>query len=225
MSQHLQRELEQLMRDLLSIGAMVQEGIKMAIVAFNEYRSDLANEVLERDKKIDQHEVEVEEECLKLLALHQPVAEDLRFITAVMKINNDLERMGDGAVSIAKRTLHLTKEEPFTPPEDLKKMADLTTQMVRDSLNAFVKKDAEFARQICVNDDQVDVLHRSIIRELRKTMKENPNAIESALDVFTTTRRLERIADLATNIAEDVVYMVEGEIIRHRGDELPRPNA
>ena len=221
MGKHLQRELDHLKRDLLSIGVLVEEAIEKSILAFEERRSDLAQQVIATDKKIDETEVELEESCLKILALHQPVAEDLRFVAAVIRINNDLERIGDYAVSISERAMHIMKD-PITVPPDLKRLAQLAKQMLRDSLDAFVKRDAKFARKICVNDDSVDQIHRKIIDEVKEAMLKNPEHIEAWLDVFTTTRRLERIADMATNIAQDVVYMVEGEIIRHQPNQYPR---
>lgn len=194
----------------------MEEAVQKSIVAFNERRDDLARKVVEDDEIIDQREVEIEENCLKVLALHQPVAQDLRFIAAVMKINNDLERIADYAVAIAERTSHLVKDTPIRIPNGLSEMAELARRMVRDALDAFVKGDVQLARGICARDDQVDGHNRTIIKELRRMMHETPDMIDQALDVFSTTRRLERIADMATNIAQDVVYMVEGEIIRHR---------
>ncbi|HLG20367.1 MAG TPA: phosphate signaling complex protein PhoU [Bdellovibrionota bacterium] len=216
MSKHLGRELEQLKRDLLSIATLVEEAVQKAIRAFNERRADLAKEVISGEEVINQKEVEVEENCLKILALYQPVAEDLRFIAAVMKINNDLERMADYAVSIAERTQHLLTDAPVNVPEELSKMEQLVRQMVRGSLDAFIHRDTQLARTICLNDDQVDACNRVIIKEIRTLVKKDPATIDQALDIFTTTRRLERIGDLATNIAQDVIYMVEGEIVRHR---------
>jgi phosphate transport system protein len=221
MAKHLQRELEVLKKNLLATGAMVEEAIEKACIAFDEHRSDLAGEVIQNDARINRSEVEVEEACLKILALYQPVAEDLRFIATVIRINSDLERMGDYAVSIAERANHLMKS-PIPVPKDMGRLAQLAKKMVRDSLDAFVRRDTKFARQICANDDDVDGVHRTIIEEIRDSMKKNPDQIDSLLDLFTTARRLERIADMSTNIAQDVVYMVEGEIIRHRPDQYPR---
>jgi phosphate transport system protein len=223
MSKHLGRELEQLKRDLLSNATLVEEAVQKAIRAFNDRSEKQAQEVIHGDEAINLKEVEVEENCLKILALYQPVAEDLRFIAAVMKINNDLERMGDYAVSIAERTKHLLTDPPVADPEELSKMEQLTRQMLRGSIDAFVHRDTKLARTICSNDDLVDACNRTIIKEVRKMVKENPEYFDQALDIFTTTRRLERIADLATNVAQDVVYMVEGEIIRHQREEPPRP--
>ena len=185
------------------------------MMAFFDNRQDLAEQVVDDDRIIDEREVEIEEECLKLLALHQPVAEDLRFIAAVMKINNDLERMGDSAVGIARRSLHYAQRKPIALPEELKKMTIIANTMVEQSLKAFVERDTALARAVCKKDDEADQLQASILKDLKNVMKTDSESISVALDLFTITRRLERIADLATNISEDVIYMVEGHIVRH----------
>jgi len=222
MSRHLQHELEQLNRDLLYIASLVKENVRKSMIAFYERRTELAHEVIAGDEKIDQKEVQVEEECLKLLALHQPVAQDLRFIAVVMKINNDLERMGDSAVGIARRSIHIVKEVPCKIPQDLKVMTEKAVKMVDASLDAFIRKDAILAAKVCEEDDEVDVLQKSILKQLQQEMETHPAVIPSALDVFTITRRIERIADYATNICEDVIYMVEGNIVRHSNLKDPQ---
>jgi phosphate transport system protein len=216
MSKHLSRDIGRLKKDLLTMGAMVEEAVQKAIAAVRERRGELAREVIDGDDKIDRREVEVEEECLKLLALHQPVADHLRFVTAVMKINNDLERMGDLAVNMAERALYLANAQPIPVPHQLKPMMEAATRMVRESLDAFVNENAQSARRICGEDDEVDQLNREIIDEIREMMQNDPSTIDRGLHLFSIPRQLERIADHATNIAEDVVYIVEGEIIRHR---------
>ncbi len=216
MSKHLQRDLDALKQDLLEVGTRVEEAVEKSILAFQERNLELAQKVIKDDDKIDKREVEVEEECLKMLALHQPVAQDLRFIAAVIKMNNDLERMGDCAAKMARRTLSLVKDPPISLPSSLWRMTDLTLKMVRGCLDSFVKRDPKFAREICVKDDEVDQINRSIIKDLRRRMHEHPDQIDQALDIISFTQRIERIADLATNIAQDVVYLVEGEIIRHK---------
>ncbi len=167
------------------------------------------------DTQIDHEENQVEEECLKILALHQPVAVDLRRIAAIMKINTDLERMADLAVDIAERAVHLTQLPAILVPQKLQRMTDLTTVMVRHSLDAFVNLDPRLARQVCRLDDDVDRLNHEIIQELIRTMQESSAAVEAGLSLFSATRHLERIADHATNVAEDVIYLVEGVIVRH----------
>jgi phosphate transport system protein len=216
MAKHLERDLDNLQRDLLAMAASVEEVIHKAIRSLQERDVGLAQEVIVGDNQIDEEENHVEEECLKILALHQPVAVDLRRIAAAMKINTDLERMADQAEDIAERALHLAQLPPIPIPEKLQAMTDLTTTMVRQSLDCFVNLDVRQARRVCRLDDQVDLYNRDIIEELVHMMQGSPEMVEPGLSLFSATRHLERIADHATNIAEDVVYLVEGEIIRHR---------
>ncbi len=220
MSKHLQNDLEKLKRHILAIGALVEDGVENATQAFFNRDVELAKKVVQNDDVVDEYEVNVEEECLKLLALYQPVARDLRFITSVIKVNSDLERMGDYCVKIAKRTLSLSKDPPIETPAQIKQMVQLAKAMVRDSLDAFSRRDAKGSRKIVVRDDEVDKLQKETFRLLRKQMQEEPKNIEQFLDLVTIVQGVERIADLSTNIAEDVVYMVDGEIIRHKEDEL-----
>ncbi len=220
MSKHLQRDLENLQRDILTLAASVEETIYKAIRALQERDTDLAQQVIAGDTEIDQQENHVEEECLKLLALHQPVAVDLRRIAAILKINTDLERMADLAGDIAERALVIARWPQIAIPADLQSMTDLTTSMVRQSLDAFVNLDVRLARRVCRLDDEVDRANRQIIQDLVEDMRRAPDNIEPGLSLFSATRHLERIADHATNIAEDVVYLVEGEIIRHRPDAV-----
>ena len=215
MSIHLARDLEKLKKDLLTMGAMVEEAIYESVTALRERRPEVARDVIEGDDRIDQWEIEVEEECLKILALHQPVAKDLRFIASVMKINNDLERMGDLAVNVAERAEFLATVAPIPVPRLLSQMAEAAMRMVRESLDAFVNCDSQSARRICKEDDEVDRYNREVIGEIQEMMERHPETIPRASHLFSVSRQLERIADHATNIAEDVVYMVEGEIIRH----------
>lgn len=218
MPKHLQIEIRRLKKRILTIGVTVVEAIQKALTALHERREEIAREVIEGDRRIDRAEVEVEEECLKILALHQPVAEDLRFIAAVMKINNDLERMGDEAVNIAEHAAFLASTAPIPVPTQLKDMTEATMLMVRDSLDAFVNSDSRASRQVCARDDEVDQYNREIINIIWKMMEQDPKTIGRATHLFSVSRHLERIADHATNIAEDVVYMVEGKIIRHRAE-------
>jgi phosphate transport system protein len=213
---HLQRDLDELQRDLLAMAGSVEEAIHKAIKALQERDVALATEVIEGDGQIDEDENRVEEECLKILALHQPVAVDLRRIAAAMKINTDLERMADLAEDIAERAVALGRMAPIAIPGKLQRMTDLTTTMVRQSLDAFVNLDARHARQVGRLDDEVDRYNVEIINELLEAMRGAPEMVEPGMSLFSATRHLERIADHATNIAEDVVYLVEGEIVRHR---------
>ena len=219
MSKHLQNEIENLKRRLLTIGASVIDAIQKSLFALEERRADVAAQVMEGDKKIDAAEVELEEDCLKLLALYQPVAEDLRFIAAVMKINSDLERMGDEAVNIAEHASFLAHTLPLPVPVQFNAITTASLRMVWESLDAFVEGNAEDARRICAEDDEVDHLNQEIISALWKMMRDDPEIVERATHMFSVSRHLERIADHATNIAEDVVYMVEGKIIRHNASE------
>jgi phosphate transport system protein len=216
MSKHLERDLDSLKEDLLILAASVEEALHKAIRALQERDAELAEEVIVGDRQIDEDENHVEEECLKMLALHQPVAIDLRRIAAAMKINGELERMADLAEDIAERAVHLAGLPPMAIPSRLQRMTDLTTSMVRQSLDAFVNLDARQARTVCRLDDEVDHYNNEIIAELIAVMRSSPAMVEPGLSFFSATRHLERIADHATNIAEDVVYLVEGEIIRHR---------
>jgi len=215
MTKHLRNDLERLERRLLSLGSRVEEAVRKAITSLLERRPDLAAKVEEGDNEIDGEEVEIEEECLKILALHQPVATDLRFVAAVLKINNDLERIGDLAVNIAKRAQSLSGELPFPVPPRMRAMVDAVTRMLHRSLDAFVRADIEVARSVLAEDGKVDGMNRAIIDELIHEMKTDSSRLDQALLHFSVSKNLERIADHATNIAEDVVYMVEGEIIRH----------
>lgn len=213
---HLHRDMDELKRELLATGGRVEEAIQQATTALHGRRGDLAREVMAGDAEIDRREVELEEMALKILALHQPVAVDLRFIAVVMKVNNDLERMADYAVNIAERAAFLVDHPPLRVPDRLEKMTDAALGMVRDSLDAFVNGDAKAAWEVTARDDVVDRYNVEIIQELRRTMEDDPATVERALHLFSASRYLERIADLATNVAEDVIYMVEGEIVRHR---------
>jgi phosphate transport system protein len=222
---HLQRDLDRLKKEILLMGSMVEEATNKALSAFLYRRPELAEAVMKGDDRIDQKELDVEEECLKLLALHQPVAADLRFIIAVMKVNNDLERMGDEAYNIAERASYLSAHEPIGVPADFPTMIDRVRRMVRDSLDALVNRDTQLARKVCSDDDLVDSTHREMYMALQELMCAKPETVQRAVRTLSISRHLERIADLATNIAEDVVFMVDGDVIRHRGPGLSDPHA
>ena len=215
MERHFDVELKQLSEKLLTMASLVEEAIGRAIRALVLRDEKLAKEVAVSDKTINMAEIEIDEFCLKLLALHQPEATDLRFITMTFKINNDLERMGDLAVNIAERTLDLLKEPLLKPLIDIPRMAELAQAMVKDSLDSFVKRDADLARDICRRDDQVDQLNDQLFRELLTYMLQDQKSIERALGLILVGRHLERIADHATNIAEDAYYLVQGKTIKH----------
>ncbi|MDH4036467.1 MAG: phosphate signaling complex protein PhoU [Candidatus Krumholzibacteria bacterium] len=215
MARHLQRDLDNLARDLLTMGAMVEEATNKAITALARRNRALAREVTQGDPAINDQENLVEENALKILALHQPVAADLRFIITALKVNNDLERIGDHAVSIGERTDVLAGLDPVPVPDDFQKLVTVVQQMVHDSLNALVERDAKLARSVCAMDDEVDRIHRLMYAEMQAVIRKDVNLLEPAINTISATRHLERIADLATNISEDVVFMVEGEILRH----------
>jgi phosphate transport system protein len=216
MSKHLLRDLDNLQRDLLALASLVEDAIHKATRALRLRDIQLAREVIAGDVQIDTEENLIDEECLKLLALHQPVAVDLRRIVSVMMITTDLERMGDLAEEIAERAISLSTP-PYMPiPSQLQRMTDLTTMMVRQSLDSFVNLNRTQAETVLRMDDEVDRYNVEIIRELMATMKSSPALIEAGLSLFSATRHLERIADHATNIAEDVIYLIDGEIVRHR---------
>jgi phosphate transport system protein len=215
MSKHLERDLDNLQRHLMVLAASVEEALFKGTRSLQERDPSLAREVVEGDSVIDQEENYIENECLKMLALHQPVAIDLRRIIAALKINTDLERMADLAVNIAERALSLAELPRLAGPDKLQGMTELTIAMVRQSLDAFVMLNAEQARQVIRLDDEVDRYNREIIEALIVHMKQAPEQVPAFLAFFSAVRQLERIADHATNIAEDVVYLIEGEIIRH----------
>jgi phosphate transport system protein len=217
---HFERDLDQLQRDILSLASSVEDAISNATRALRISDVALAQRVIDEDEAIDVLQNRVEEECLKILALHHPVAIDLRRIATVFMLNTDLERMADLAVDIAERAAALAKLPPVHVPDRLEQMTDVTTSMVRQALDAFVNLDAELARRVIRQDDMVDRFNSEIIQELILLMRTSPERIEQGLSLFSAVRHLERIADHATNIGEDVVYLVEGEIIRHKPEAI-----
>ena len=216
MSKHLQNDVQLLHRSLMSLFGVVERMIDGSMRALCERQVELAHEVIETDPYVDQTEVRIEEDCLKILALHQPVAADLRRITTVLKINSDLERIADLACNIAERA-QFVHEHPYFPiPDQLPEMVRQATQMVRMALDSFVDSDAQLARRVIKCDQAVDDFNLAVILELRALMKQDVSLIEPALHCFSASRHVERIADHAENIAEDVIYLVDGDIVRHR---------
>jgi phosphate transport system protein len=214
----LHREIERLKQELLSLAALVEQRLDNAVRSVQERDLKLADSVIETDSGIDEKEVELEENCLKVLALHQPVAIDLRLIIAVLKINSDLERIGDLAVDIAKRVRDLAKYAPIEKPFDCDEMARRVQAMLQNSLDAFVNLNSDLARSVCADDDAVDNIHSEMYKNIRHALRTQPEYIEVLTSYLSVSRYLERIADHATNIAEDVMYMVDGAIVRHSGD-------
>ena len=215
MSRHFHEELEALKQTLLAMGGLVEDQIRRVMKALLERDDVVAQEVIERDRQVNTYDVEVDEQCVSLLALHQPAAGDLRFITTAMKIVTDLERIGDQAVNIAQRVLELNVEPQLKPYIDLPRMAERAQRMVKESLDAFVARDTALARQVCGEDAEVDALKEQIFRELLTFMMEDPRTIPRAIRLILISRFMERVADHATNIAEMVIYMVEGKMVRH----------
>jgi phosphate transport system protein len=215
MSKHLVRALEEVDRSILAVGSMVEEQLSKATLALVNRRADLATEAINGDDAIDRREVEFEEECLRILALHQPVAADLRFLIAVLKVNSDLERMGDLAANIAERALYLASNPPLNADLDFNAMAQRVRNMVRNVLDALVNVDADLARSVCREDDEVDKLNHHNHEVLFELMRKDPASVDRAVQTLFATRHLERLADHAVNIAEDVIYLAEGDVIRH----------
>ena len=212
-------ELKSLKEKLLEMAARAEEQIALAIRGLSDREEKLACRVLDREEAVNLLDIEIDEMCLRLLALRQPLATDLRFITSAMKISADLERIGDLAVNIAERTIDLLKAPQLKPLIDIPSMAQMAQEMVRDALNAFVNGDDKLARDVCERDDKIDQLNGQVFRELLTYMMEDPGTIGRAVDLILVGRHLERIADHATNIGEDVIYMVRGRMIKHHIEE------
>jgi phosphate transport system protein len=220
MPKHLDLEIEKLKKQILSLAAFVEESVAKSVSAINARDAVAGQEVIDFDSEIDALEVEVEEECLKLLALHQPVAQDLRFIVACIRLNSDLERIGDLAVNIGERAVFLSGvAEVSEKPLDVGAMARLVRSMLSEALNALVNLDAKLARKVCAMDDEADSMHRDTFRRVEEAVTRHPSEFATLTHYLSVSRYLERIADHATNIAEDVIYMVEGEIARHRSGD------
>jgi len=215
MTKHFHRELEKIKKKILSLGAMVEENVRMAIKAIEEFDGEISQKIIASDHEIDEMEVEVEEECLKIIALHQPVAVDLRFLVAVIKINNDLERIGDQAVNIAQRVKTITKKEGSDFIFDYSVMAEKAETMLKMSLDAMVNMDDELALKVLVLDDEVDAKKEEAYRLIKTAISQHPDKVSYLINLLLISRHLERLADHATNIAEEVIYMIEGEIVRH----------
>jgi phosphate transport system protein len=225
MAKHLARDLEGLQRQILTLAGRVEEAVYNATQALQNRDPALAREVVAGDAAVDVQENLIQEECLKILALHQPVAVDLRRIAAVFSITTDLERIGDLAVDIAERASSLVEFPRPAIPDKFLRLTDFVTSMVRQALDAFVHLDSKLARRVVRLDDEADRLHAEVIAELIAAMKADPEAVEPGVSLFSATRHLERIGDHATNIAEDVVYLVEGEMVRHRPEAMTLPGS
>jgi len=216
MSAHLKKEIDNLKKELLTLCGMVEDSFWQAVKSIKNRDVKLAKKVIDSDIEIDQMEVKVEEDCLKILALHQPVAIDLRFIITALKINNDLERIGDLAVNIAEHSQFLSAQKPIDMLFDFETMAEKTQAMVKKSLDALVNIDCGLASQVCEADDEIDAINRQMYDQVKGQIKQYPENIETLIHLLSVSRHLERTADHATNIAEDVIYMIKGEIVRHK---------
>jgi phosphate transport system protein len=215
MSVHLDREISKLKKKIMQIATMTEENVRRAVLSVNSRDEKLANEVIERDEELDRFEVEIEEECLKILALHQPVAADLRYVIACLKINNDLERVGDLAVNIAQRAAAIASNKEDSIPVDFNLIMDSSQRMFTKSLDAMMELNTTLAREVCEMDNETDNLNRDIHEEIIQMIKDKPKKTQYFLHLLGVSRQLERIADYATNISEDIIYMIEGKIIRH----------
>jgi phosphate transport system protein len=220
LSVHLNTELEQLKQRLLYLGSLAESSMMKAGLALKRMDGDLAREVIKYDNQVDLKEVEIEEDCLKILALHTPVANDLRFVIASLKINNDLERVSDLAVNIAERVIYLQKQPAMAIPFDFENMWQLSVQMLKNALDSFVQGNVALAKKVCDDDDAVDAINKSMYKLVYDGIRKNPESVESFIHYLSISRHLERVADYATNICEDVIYMIEGKIVRHQPEEF-----
>jgi phosphate transport system protein len=216
---HFEEDLQALKNRLLNMGALVEERVHQAILALIERRPEVTERIIAGDQDVNDLQIEIDDRCLKLLALQQPMASDLRLITSAMKINADLERIGDQAVNIAENAARVLAHPPLKPLLDLPRMAEIAERMTRDSLDAFVRRDPDLARSILARDDEVDQLKDQVFRVLLTYMMADPATIERALGLILVSRNIERIADHATNIAEDVIFLVEAKDVRHHHEE------
>ncbi|MGH7594603.1 MAG: phosphate signaling complex protein PhoU [Gemmatimonadales bacterium] len=216
---HFHDQLAQVKTRLLTMSGDAEAALELAVDALLERDGKKAHAVIAGDRHIDGFEIEIEEQVVNLLALQQPMARDLRMLTSALKIANDLERVGDHAVNIAQSAERLTANRPIAPEPEIVEMARLAREMLSDALEAFIRGDSASGREICRRDDKVDLLHRSVFRILLTFMMEDPHMISAGMELFLVSRNLERVADLATNIAEDVVFLVEGKSIKHHAED------
>ncbi len=224
MNIQLQREIDKLKRQLLALSAKVENDVRIAVRAADNLDAAMAREVVSREEETNTMEVNVEEECLKILSLYQPVASDLRYIVAVLKINQDLERIGDLAVHIAERAIFLCSCPRIAIPVRLEQMAEKTQHLLKKVLDAFVNIDEAAAREVCASDREIDDMNQEIFQQVKEIIMKNPQQFESLLQIMHISRHLERIADHATNIAEDLIYLIEGRIVRHQPDVSDKEN-
>jgi len=216
MNIHLHREVEKLKNRILAYSTDIEDALQKAVKALKTRDLVLADQVIEHDNVLDQIEVEIEEDCLKILALHTPVAKDLRYVIAILKINNDLERIADQAVNIASRTRSLYLRRKKLLPDELNIMVDRSQAMLRESLKSLINLDTKIAKHVIECDDEVDELNRKMYDIVQDEIRKDPENAEFSINLLSVSKNLERVADLVTNIAEDVIYLVDGEIVRHK---------
>lgn len=220
MQRHFLQELESLKTNLIKMGSFAERAIQDSIRALLEGRADVARQVMAQDQQINSYEIIIDDEVVDLLALQQPVATDLRFILAASKINNDLERIGDHAVNIAESALQCSEQPPMKPMVDITQMAQITKGMLRDAIDGFIHSNATVCKSVLRNDDIIDDLNKKVVHDLVEVMRQNPAEIEHSLEIIRVSRNLERVADLATNIAEEVIFMAEARVVKHHlGDK------
>ncbi len=215
MARHLELELEKIRREVLSLAAYVEDIVVQSVISLETRDTEKAVKIVSMDQYVNEKEVDIEEACLKVLALHQPVAHDLRFLIGVIKVNNDLERIADLAVNVAKRTIYIAKEERVMLPFDLNAMSNEAVRMMRNTMKALFATDVVLARQIIKEDHIIDEMNRHMYQAIFLAIKEDPNRVAVYINYFSAGRMLERIADYCTNISEDLIYMKEGTIVRH----------
>lgn len=216
MAHHLQKEINLLKESLIRIGALTEESVTKAIHALNEKDDELADSVIEGDKVINDLEMEIEENCLKVIALHQPVAKDLRYLSVMMKVNNEFERIADIASNIAEHAHHLSKNPDIEAPYDYKAMGEVVCEMQKKSLDSYVKYDQDLAVEVMKMDDQVDEMHAEMYGKVKEAIVNDPANIDTYINYMTLSKHLERIADHAENVANDIYYMICGESSRHK---------
>jgi len=221
---HFQEDLDDLKERLVGMAGLAEERVSLAVQALLTRDVEKAQEVVDGDRDLDELEIEIDEKAMALLARQQPMAKDLRFIAMAMKIGNDLERVGDHAVNIAENVQYIARQPPLTPLPEIEEMTRLAGKMLNDALDCFIRNDADAAREVLTRDDRVDDLHENVFRILLTHMMDNPRTINPALDMVLISRNLERIADLATNVAEDVIFMVEGRTVKHHAETWHRPD-
>jgi len=222
MTTHFDKEIDRLKQSILALSAVVEHSVAIAVRALDERDGETAKRIIDSDNEIDEMEVDIEESCLKILALHQPVAIDLRFIVACLKINSDLERIGDLAVNVAERAAYLSTHPPVEIPFDFKAMTDKAQEMLKKALDALVNMDIGLAFEVINEDDDIDNMNRDMYDKIQEAMKKNVEQVSELQHLLSASRHLERIGDHATNIAEDVIYMIQGEIVRHKAEDYDK---